>query len=701
MREGIFNKIRSLTILLPLVLLVFITVVGFLIYTIEIKDKKSALPKSFSVSKYQESSLIRISVNEWLKRGNKDIPQAIIESQKANKDLLWISIIDANKTVIISNNPGRNGKVFLNDTHDLSKGDYNQLFDHIKLLSHSNSIQTFFTGDQKKLLILLKVSCPSTNPEVVINKDNIMISCYDFEGVENAMISKYQYSSALYFGVFFCSSICLGLFLYLIIIAPLKKVTKVMHVFSKGDWDIRISRKGIGEISQIYEQFNVLANSLKKEISERLEIEEILKENTSNLKKAQLMARVGDWRFDVKKNTFFFSSRIVEIEQLSKKQFFSEEYINSVHPEDQSYVRKGLFDAIHYKNEFMLEYRRNINKSTQYIKSIGDVNLDHKGKAISIFGVSMDITVEKRKEIALLEREWDLQKSNKEYHILNTKLIKNNDKMLAMNGALNIAKEKAEESDRLKSAFLANVSHEIRTPMNAIIGFSELLEEDGLDDDSRKLFTHTIRTRSADLLHIINDILDISRLESGTLAVDESLGSISKEMNKLVTYYNTKNEKINKKPLVFNVVNLLKEDQDVISTDFNRLKQVLMNLMDNAFKFTDKGSIEIGCKMLDIETVLFHVQDTGIGISKNKLGMIFGRFKQATDTHMSDKYGGTGLGLSISKGLIELLKGKIWVESEKGKGTTFFFTIPNKNTEKPFSFFDEIAMSIGKDGVME
>ena len=698
MRKGIFNKIRSLTILLPLVLLAFITIVGYLIYNIEIKDKKSSLPKSFSASKYQESSIINTSINEWLKRGNSEIPQSLIMSQKPIRDLLWISVISSNNSVIISNKPDRIGRVLLKGTYDISGIDYDLLLNNIKLLSHPNSVHEFFTKDQKKLLILLPVSDPS---HVAYNQDGTMISCYDFEDAKRSMISKYQYSSALYFGMFFLSSICLGFFLYLIIIAPLKKVIKVMHAFSKGDWDVRISRKGIGEISQIYEQFNVLANSLKKEISERLEIEETLKENTSNLKKAQLMARVGDWRFDVKQDTFFFSSRIVEIEQLSKKQFLSEEYINSVHPEDQAYVRKGLIDAIQYKNDFMLEYRRNLNKGTQYIKSIGDVNRDQHGKAISVFGVSMDITVEKKKEIALLEREWDLQKSNEEYHILNKKLSKNNDKMLAMNVALNTAKEKAEESDRLKSAFLANVSHEIRTPMNAIIGFSELLEEDEIDDDSRKLFTHTIRTRSADLLNIINDILDISRLESGTLVVDESLGSISKEMNDLVIYYNTKNEKINKKPVVFNVANLLTKDLDIISTDFNRLKQVLMNLMDNAFKFTDEGSIEIGCRMKDIDTVLFHVKDTGIGISKNKLGMIFGRFKQATDAHLSDRYGGTGLGLSISKGLIELLKGKIWVESEKGKGTTFFFTIPYKNTEKTLSFFDEIAKNMVKEGELE
>jgi signal transduction histidine kinase len=301
----------------------------------------------------------------------------------------------------------------------------------------------------------------------------------------------------------------------------------------------------------------------------------------------------------------------------------------------------------------------------------------------------MDITIEKKKEISLLEREWDLQKSNEEYLILNTKLIENNEKILAMNSDLNVAKEKAEESDRLKSAFLANVSHEIRTPMNAIIGFSELLEDDDLDNDSRKLFTHTIRTRSADLLNIINDILDISRLESGTLVVDVSAGSISNELNELVTYYNTKNEKITKKPVVFKVENLLTKDQDIFSTDFNRLKQVLMNLIDNAFKFTEEGSIEIGCQLKNSNKVLFYVKDTGIGISKNKLGMIFGRFKQATEAHLTDKYGGTGLGLSISKGLIELLKGKIWVESEKGIGTTFFFTIPYRTPGRPLLPFGE------------
>ena len=681
MRKSIFNKIRSLSILLPVFLVVFIAVAGFLIYSLEITDKSASLPKQFSANKLQESLLISSSINEWLKRGNIDIPQSIIAAQKSNKDVLGITVINTSNVVFVASRNEWVGKPLSLTNFNLSKSDFERLLLNLKISAYTNHSYSFFTNDHSKLLILYPVLLPAQNSKSYDTARGSMISCYDYRGAERGMILKYRNSSFLYFGLFLFGSVWLGIILYLIIIAPLNKLIKVMHILSKGNYDVRISTKGIGEISQIYEQFNQMANSLKKEISDRLLMEEILKENSSNLKKAQLMARVGDWRYDVAKDTFNFSSHIVEIEHLSKDRFLSEEYINSVHIEDQAFVRKGLFEAINSKNVYTLEYRRYVNKSIQYIKLIGDINRDQSGKALSIFGVSMDVTDQKMKEIALLDREWDLQKSNEEYLIVNKKLSDNNDKILVMNVALKLAKEKAEESDRLKSAFLANVSHEIRTPMNAIIGFSELLEDDDLDNVSRKLFTHTIRTRSADLLNIINDILDISRLESGTLVVDQFSGSISKELNELISYYNTKNKKITRKPVIFSLQNLLTSEQDIITTDFNRLKQVLMNLIDNAFKFTPEGTIEIGCQLKDVDTVLFSVKDTGIGISENKLEMIFGRFKQATEEHLTDKYGGTGLGLSISKGLIELLKGHIWVESEKGKGTTFFFTIPFRNEQ--------------------
>lgn len=237
------------------------------------------------------------------------------------------------------------------------------------------------------------------------------------------------------------------------------------------------------------------------------------------------------------------------------------------------------------------------------------------------------------------------------------------------------AKEKAEESDRLKSSFLANMSHEIRTPMNAIMGFSELLEDDDLPAEKRQSFIKTIRSRSLDLLNIINDILDISKIESGGLKLYPVNGFIHIMLEELLAYYNTKNNDLFNKPIQFIVVNNLSIEQNMVYCDFARLKQILNNLIENAFKFTKSGTIEIGCNK-DNDTLIFYVKDTGIGIPKEKQTIIFDRFRQADELLESRKFGGSGLGLSISKGLIELMNGTIWLESEKNMGSVFYFKIP-------------------------
>ena len=243
-----------------------------------------------------------------------------------------------------------------------------------------------------------------------------------------------------------------------------------------------------------------------------------------------------------------------------------------------------------------------------------------------------------------------------------------------------IAKEKAEEADKLKSAFLANMSHEIRTPLNAIMGFSQLICDSDIETDQLKEFTEIIRKRSEDLLEIINDILDISRLEAGQIYLyynKDNLYTIFKEITEL----------FKSKLLIDNTgvelkVNYnLDTNQSYINTDFGRLKQILINLISNAIKFTKVGSVEICCKLIDSQTLLFYVKDTGIGIPKDKLDVIFERFIQA-DNSTTRLYGGTGLGLSICKSLIELFNGEIWVESEVNKGSTFYFTIPYESAKK-------------------
>jgi len=244
------------------------------------------------------------------------------------------------------------------------------------------------------------------------------------------------------------------------------------------------------------------------------------------------------------------------------------------------------------------------------------------------------------------------------------------------------AKERAEESDLLKSAFLANMSHEIRTPMNAILGFSQLLEDEKLSQSEQRRYLNIIQKKGNDLLVLINDILDLSKIESGQISIYESTGTAKPILDELLLIHiNTVNKysKIlgtNQKNIRFTIGKCI-PDKFVIQTDFIRLKQILNNLINNSVKFTDDGTIEFGCYFIDNEKYIeFYVKDTGCGIPKDKLECIFNRFEQVDSEYQTRNYGGAGLGLSIVRGLIKILGGTIKVESVLGAGSTFYFTIP-------------------------
>lgn len=237
------------------------------------------------------------------------------------------------------------------------------------------------------------------------------------------------------------------------------------------------------------------------------------------------------------------------------------------------------------------------------------------------------------------------------------------------------AKEKAEESDRLKSSFLQNMSHEIRTPMNAIMGFAGLLAD--YFDDKPKLirFTEIIKQKCSDLLDIINDILNISKIESGQLIVKNeecNLNELFAELSSFVADYQTRIDKQS-----IGVTLKVNGDKSIIITDKDKLRQIFMNLLTNALKFTDNGSIEGGCKPDKDKGLIFYVTDTGIGIPQEKQQFIFERFTQIKQNSKMN-IGGTGLGLPIVKGLINLMGGEIFLESQPDMGSSFYFTIPFK-----------------------
>ena len=246
---------------------------------------------------------------------------------------------------------------------------------------------------------------------------------------------------------------------------------------------------------------------------------------------------------------------------------------------------------------------------------------------------------------------------------------------------LQISKEKAEESDRLKSAFLANMSHEIRTPMNGILGFTNLLQKPNLTGVKQREYIEIIKKSGDRMLNTVNNIIDISKIESGQMKVSFSSVNIGDNLNHLYSFFKPE---VHKKGMQLISNNVFIEEEILIQTDEEKLNSILTNLVKNAIKYSIKGQIEFGYELKkdNEKTWLeFYVKDSGIGIPKERQHAIFERFIQAD---IEDKHArqGSGLGLTISKAYVEVLGGKIWVDSKVEKGSTFYFTIPYIETLK-------------------
>jgi PAS domain S-box-containing protein len=257
---------------------------------------------------------------------------------------------------------------------------------------------------------------------------------------------------------------------------------------------------------------------------------------------------------------------------------------------------------------------------------------------------------------------------------------------------LKIAKEHAEESDRLKSAFLSNMSHEIRTPMNGILGFSQLLKEPDLTAEEQKEFISIIEKSGARLLNIIHDIVNISKIESGQMDVSISATNINQQIEYIHTFFTPE---VENKRLQLLIDNALPSAESIIKTDREKLYAILTNLVNNAIKFTQNGSIKFGYEKKG-KYLEFFVKDTGEGISDEHKEIIFERFRQGGD--LTSRFNeGTGLGLSISKAYVEILGGKIWVESELGKGSIFYFTLPYIAESETKTVIKDVSSGIGAD----
>lgn len=264
---------------------------------------------------------------------------------------------------------------------------------------------------------------------------------------------------------------------------------------------------------------------------------------------------------------------------------------------------------------------------------------------------------------------------------------------------LKTAKERAEESDRLKTAFLANMSHEIRTPMNGILGFTDMLQEPDLSSEDKGQYISIIQESGKRMLNTVNDIIEMSKIETGIVSVETKQVDLNHHMEELIRFFKPE---ARKKGLGLTLDNALPDNDATIVTDENKLESVFTNLLKNAIKYTDAGNIHVGVS-LDQGLVTLYIKDTGIGIPRHRQQAIFNRFEQA-DISDTRAFEGSGLGLSIAKSYVEMLGGKIWVESDpndeaKEEGSVFYFSLPASKATPSNSTIDEPSRQHAETGL--
>ena len=383
---------------------------------------------------------------------------------------------------------------------------------------------------------------------------------------------------------------------------------------------------------------------LAKDIEERKKIEIALRESEELYRQVVQTSPDGITCVDTMGNLLFASPKTKQLfgfsddeptEGKNIMQFIDKEHLDKA---KNAFMRVVVNNEIHTGS-----YTMNKIDGRQFSVEVSSAPIkDYQGNAKGMISVLRDVTERMKVEAELL-----------------------------------MAKNKAEESDQLKSRFLANMSHEIRTPMNGILGFANLLNAENILSKEREEYVQIINQNGNLLLKLIDDILDVAKIEAGQLAIFEKPCILNMELIDEYTLFKRLIENNNAKNI--NLVLHLPENNPPLQVliDTARLKQILTNLLSNALKFTETGSIEFGYSLEPAQEIKFFVKDTGIGIPQEKFEIIFDRFRQADETS-SRKYGGTGLGLTISSNLVKLMKGKMWIESEIGKGSVFYFTIPYK-----------------------
>lgn len=372
--------------------------------------------------------------------------------------------------------------------------------------------------------------------------------------------------------------------------------------------------------------------------------------------------------------------QIYEDDTIIPEALLFDSHKNKIENKKETKIRTRILPVVFNNKKWTLVLSQSSENTFFFSSQIVLIAIGGITISVLLSALSYTLLITKKRANTLAEQlSLDLLIKNQEYERMNKslnknykKLIDSKEKLKQTNVELEKAKVKAEESDKLKSAFLANMSHEIRTPMNGIMGFAELLKSGNLSPEENKNYIEIIEKSGTRLLSIINDIVDISKIEAGQMKVSYSTTNVDEQMQYIHTFFK---HEAQDKGIQLVLKKSLDNDDTIISTDREKLYAILINLVKNAIKYTVQGTIEFGYEKKDTQ-IEFFVKDTGIGISKDRQKAIFERFIQAD---FKDKMArqGAGLGLAIAKAYVELLDGNIWVNSEIGKGSEFYFSIPD------------------------
>ncbi len=464
-------------------------------------------------------------------------------------------------------------------------------------------------------------------------------------------ISWYTFTIILLFSLAIAIAFLLAYYFQRIVSHPILRLANITRkITNQGDYSVRITCDTNDEIGELYDRFNTMLAKIEHRQKERDKALQELSESEERFKKIAASAQDGIILMNPQGNIVFWNKAAERIFGYTFDEVKGENLHRLLIPTDylvkaeegiQNFIKTGEGKVIGQTIE--TKATKSTGEEFEIELSVSATRIQNAWNAV---GIVRDITARKQYE--------------------------NN---------LKTAKEKAEESNKLKSAFLANVSHEIRTPMNAIVGFTDLMQRSSTSEKKRNQFMKIVHRNGLNLLKLVEDILDISKIDAKQMELSKNDVSLNTLMSELYDSYENIRQ-IQEKHLI--ELRWRKETKEktnvVLNTDGFRLRQIMSKLIDNALKFTETGYVEFGYQLTTNSTIRFYVTDTGIGLEKEKLDAIFDYFRQA-DLSTKREYGGSGLGLAIVKGLVELMGGNVLVNSVKGSGSSFSFELPYSETE--------------------